>query len=88
MRGVVDFFGPTMTAPLPNKWTALLPVLIFHGTDDRLVLIKESEYAVERLAARGKVSGREYVFTPVPRQGHGFKEPELTQGTHRHGRVC
>jgi dienelactone hydrolase len=23
VRGVVDFFGPTMTAPLLNKWTAL-----------------------------------------------------------------
>jgi len=79
VRGIVDFFGPTLTVPLPNHWSALPPVLIFHGTDDHLVSITESEYAVNQLAACAKVSGRDSVFTPVRGQGHGFKDPELTQ---------
>ena len=79
IRGVVDFFGPTVTAPLPNKWSVLPPVLIVHGTADPLVRIEESEYAVAQLAAAGKVEGRDYVFDRYKDQGHGFKGAALTQ---------
>jgi dienelactone hydrolase len=79
LRGVVDFSGPTVTAPLPDKWSTLPPVLIVHGTEDRLGFPKESEYAVAQVAACGKVKGRDYLFEPYQGQGQGFKEPALTQ---------
>jgi dipeptidyl aminopeptidase/acylaminoacyl peptidase len=52
---------------------------VFHGTDDSLVPIGESEYAVAQLKAAGKIEGRDYVFKPVKGQGHGFTGLALTQ---------
>jgi len=79
VKAVVDFFGPTTSVALPNRWGQLPPVLIIHGADDSLVFISDSEYAVAQLKAAGKIEGRDYVFKPVKGQGHGFKGLALTE---------
>ena len=77
LRCVVDFFGPTQG--LPAHWARLPPVLIFHGTDDRLVAPSESHHLVAQLESAGKKKGQGYVFESYQGQGHGFKGAALAK---------
>jgi dienelactone hydrolase len=72
VKCVVDFFGPTIEPFLAGNRSALPPVLIHHGTADRIVTILNSERLVAQLQGAGKTSGREYEYVTYPGQGHGF----------------
>jgi dienelactone hydrolase len=74
---VVDFFGPTSDPPLGGDRAALPPVLIHHGTDDKLVPFADSVSLVGELRAAGKTEGLGYQFIPYKGQGHGFTGPDL-----------
>ena len=50
LKGVVDFFGPTLEPPVTGDWSKLPPILIHHGTLDRLS-IENSRHVVEELEA-------------------------------------
>jgi len=88
LKGLVDFFGPTVQVPLTGDWSALPPVLIHHGTVDRLP-IADSEHVVDELAAKGRTVVPETFGTPpagpktgdqfvkYPGEGHGFKGAAL-----------
>jgi len=88
LKGVVDFFGPTVQVPLNGDWSALPPVLIHHGTLDPLP-IANSEHVVTELAAKGRKIVPEIFGTPpmgpktddqfvkYPGEGHGFKGAAL-----------
>jgi dienelactone hydrolase len=78
VKCVVDFFGPTVVPPLEGDFSKLPPVLIQHGTDDRVVNISESKRLVDRLAAAGKTELKDYEFVPYKGQGHGFTGVDLT----------
>ena len=79
LKCVVDFFGPTQL--LENHWSKLPPVLIFHGAADHTVDPSESAYLVAQLQNAGKKKGSDYIFEPelYKGEGHGFKDPALTQ---------
>ena len=77
IKCVVDFFGPTRAPELPGDRSALPPVLIHHGTDDRLVPIEDSVSLVAELRAAGKVEGVGYRMETYPGQGHGFTGADL-----------
>src|SRR5918993_4276808 len=53
IKGVVDFFGPTLQPALRGNWAALPPVLIHHGTLDPLS-IEHSRHAVRELESTGR----------------------------------
>jgi len=72
LKCVVDFFGPTISPPVPGNRTALPPVLIHHGTDDRVVPIENSLQLVKELKAVGRTEGVGYEFLTYPGQDHGF----------------
>jgi dienelactone hydrolase len=89
-KGVVDFFGPTLEPPLQGNWSVLPPLLIHHGTEDKLS-IEDSRRVVRNLEAA--VTGRTVIhsifgkpvhgpaagdqFIEYPAQGHGFTGPAL-----------
>jgi dienelactone hydrolase len=50
IKGVVDFFGPTIEPPVTGDWSKLPPVLIHHGDQDPLS-IENSTHVVEELEA-------------------------------------
>jgi len=77
------FFGPTQNPAVDKKWSVLPPVLILHGGADHLVFPTESEYLVAQLEAAGKKKDRDYFFERYEKQGHGFKEPDLTKSRNR-----
>jgi dienelactone hydrolase len=77
LKFVVDFFGPTEY--LGNRWSALPPIRIFHGENDRIVDHKESDKLVEYLVAAKKKKGSDYVYECVEGEGHGFKDPALSK---------
>jgi acetyl esterase/lipase len=79
LRCVVDFFGPTVAPPLEGDLSKLPPVLIHHGTDDRVVSISESKRLVDRLVAAGKTEHKDYEFFEYKGQGHGFTGEDLTK---------
>jgi dienelactone hydrolase len=79
MRCVVDFFGPTLKPPLADKYSELPPILILHGTEDRLVPLSESNHLAMQLERVGKKKDRDYFFEEYKGEGHGFKEPALTK---------
>jgi dienelactone hydrolase len=88
LKGLVDFFGPTVQLPLSGDWSALPTVLIHHGTLDPLS-IANSEHVVTELAAQGRKIVPEIFGTPptgpqtddrfikYPGEGHGFKGAAL-----------
>ncbi|HEV7658681.1 MAG TPA: dienelactone hydrolase family protein [Allosphingosinicella sp.] len=80
VRGVVDFFGPTHL--LDPHWSRLPPTLIFHGKEDRLVDIGNSKRLDAGLKAAGRAKGTDF-FYEVDGEGHGFKDPALTQSRDR-----
>jgi dienelactone hydrolase len=77
LKCVVDFFGPTST--LEPHWTEMPPLLVFHGTDDRLVSPSESAYLVKQLEGVGKKKGRDYFYDPSKGESHGFQGAALTK---------
>ena len=48
LKGVVDFFGPTLQPPVTGDWSKLPPILIHHGTLDPLS-IENSRKVVREL---------------------------------------
>ncbi len=74
---VVDFFG--LTQGLAAHWVKLPPLLILHGTEDKLVLPSESEQIVAHLESAGKKKGRDFRFTRYEGEGHGFKGAALVK---------
>jgi dienelactone hydrolase len=48
LKGVVDFFGPTLEPPVTGDWSKLPPILIHHGTLDPLS-IENSRHVVREL---------------------------------------
>jgi dienelactone hydrolase len=77
LKCVVDFFGPVVAPPLPGNRALLPPVQIHHGTDDRIVPIRDSEQLVAELRAAGKAEGVGYQFLKYAGQGHGFTGADL-----------
>lgn len=88
LKGLVDFFGPTVQVPLSGDWSALPPTLIHHGTTDPLS-IENSEHVVEELEKKGRKVARLTFgtagagisagdqFVTYPGEGHGFKGAAL-----------
>ena len=91
LKGVVDFFGPTLpplVPPMTGDWSKLPPILIHHGKKDKLS-IENSEHVVEELKKVGrKVKPLEYGkratgpmaddrFITYPGEEHGFKGKAL-----------
>ena len=76
VKCVVDFFGPTIG--MEGTWSALPPVLIHHGDQDKDVPIAHSTHLVEKLKAAGKVQGRDYRLATYPGQAHGFTGSALS----------
>lgn len=74
---VVDFFGPTQG--LAAHCGKLPPVLILHGSEDKLVPLSESAHLVAQLHSAGKKAGQDYRFTPYEGEGHGFKGAALAK---------
>lgn len=68
---VVDFFGPTQG--LGPHFARLPPVLILHGSADRMVPPSDSAHLVAQLESAGKKKGRDYRFSSYAGEGHGFK---------------
>jgi acetyl esterase/lipase len=64
LKCVVDFFGPTVAPPLEGDLSKLPPILIHHGTDDRVVDISQSTHLVKRLKAAGKAEHKDFEFVP------------------------
>jgi dienelactone hydrolase len=83
LKCVVDFFGPTVAPPLEGDLSKLPPVLIHHGTDDRVVPISESKRLIDRLKASGKTEHKDYEFVQYMGQGHGFTGVGLTNSRDR-----
>ncbi|MEJ7809283.1 MAG: dienelactone hydrolase family protein [Gemmatimonadaceae bacterium] len=79
LKGVVDFFAPTVVPPLHGQRAALPPVLIHHGTNDTTVAIESSEQLVRELRAAGRTEGLGYEFIRYPGQGHGFTGSDLAK---------
>jgi hypothetical protein len=50
LKGVVDFFGPTLQPAVTGDWSKLPPILIHHGTLDPLS-IENSRHVVRELEA-------------------------------------
>jgi acetyl esterase/lipase len=69
LKAVVDFFGPTLSPRLHGDRSVMPPVLIHHGTDDRVVSIEDSKRMVSELRAVGKTHGLCYEFIEYPGAG-------------------
>jgi dienelactone hydrolase len=76
LKCVVDFFGPTIG--MEGTWSALPPVLIHHGDEDRDVPIAHSTHLVQKLKGAGKVEGRDYKLIKYPGQTHAFTASALS----------
>ena len=74
---MVDFFGPTQG--LESHWANLPPLLILHGSEDRLVPPGDSAHLVAQLESAGKKKGRDFCFTEYAGEGHGFKGAALAK---------
>ena len=47
------------------------PILIIHGSDDKLVPIQQSKVFMEKLAEKGVP----HKLLEIPRKGHGWRSP-------------
>jgi dienelactone hydrolase len=90
IKAVVDFFAPTLQPKLLGAWSVLPPVLVHHGTADRLP-IENSRHLARELEKAGRTLSRETFGTPSPAPGatsdryieypgekHGFTGAALT----------
>ena len=77
LKCIVDFFGPTLG--VEGTWSALPPILIHHGDQDKDVPIEESNNLVEKLKDAKKVEGRDYKLLVYPGQAHGFTGSALAE---------
>ena len=80
-RGVVDFFGPTDR--LDPHWSRLPPTSIFHGDQDPLVPVSDSDRVAAGLASAGRTKGSDYFYEVYPGQQHGFDGAALADSRER-----
>ena len=79
IKGVVDFFGPTLSPPLSGNWSSMPPLLMHHGLDDGLVTPQYSEHLKTLLQRAGKKDGTDFHLETYEHQGHGFTGEALTK---------
>lgn len=81
VRAVADFFGPSDL--LDPHWSRLPPVLIFHGSADRLVNPSHSAHVVSELKKVGRQEGTDLQYRIMPGEGHGFHGAALDESRDR-----